>query len=303
MSLKRCPDCGEKYSDTYKFCPFCEEEQAMEKERPVRRRTGKRTSSRKDPSILTPMLVILILVLALMLGYLFFGDVIKEKLSQGQDPQTSTSQSSGSTSSGSSSQGAGGSGALEPGETDPNSSGGTTEKPGLDSDVAGLPDTLTLSKTDFTIKVGDPTVQLSVNNGSGTYSWISEDDGVASVDENGVVTPISAGTVNIYAADGSGKGMCIVRVKPGAAGNGGSVIEPQPSGGAVSLNRDDFTMGIGDSFQLKISGITTKPNWSSSNPAVATVSGNGTVTGVSKGMATIKMSYDGNSLNCIVRVN
>jgi len=23
MAMKRCPDCGEKYSDTYKYCPFC----------------------------------------------------------------------------------------------------------------------------------------------------------------------------------------------------------------------------------------------------------------------------------------
>ena len=25
MAMKRCPVCGEKYSDTYKECPFCEE--------------------------------------------------------------------------------------------------------------------------------------------------------------------------------------------------------------------------------------------------------------------------------------
>ena len=31
MAMKRCPDCGEKYSDTYKYCPFCEEEEILKK--------------------------------------------------------------------------------------------------------------------------------------------------------------------------------------------------------------------------------------------------------------------------------
>ena len=29
MAMKRCPICGEGYSDTYKNCPFCEEEAAI----------------------------------------------------------------------------------------------------------------------------------------------------------------------------------------------------------------------------------------------------------------------------------
>ena len=30
MAMKRCPVCGEKYSDTYKECPFCEEERELQ---------------------------------------------------------------------------------------------------------------------------------------------------------------------------------------------------------------------------------------------------------------------------------
>lgn len=32
MAMKRCPVCGEKYSDTYAECPFCEEEKAFQDE-------------------------------------------------------------------------------------------------------------------------------------------------------------------------------------------------------------------------------------------------------------------------------
>ncbi|MET0017925.1 Ig-like domain-containing protein [Oscillibacter sp.] len=307
MAMKRCPDCGEKYSDTYKYCPFCEEEEAVKEERPLRRRSGKRSSYRKDPSILTSLLVIVILVLALMLGWLFFGDSIKEKLGGGgaasgaSSSQSSQSQSSGS-SAGSSASSSGSAGLPGSGDSsiEPNSPAGTGTGTGELNveEVAALPNTLTLSKTDFTIPVGDPAVKLTATGGSGTYTWYSEDDGIASVDENGTVTAVSAGTINIYATDGTGKGLCVVRVKGGT----GTAAEPLPSGGEVKLNREDITLSKGETFQLKNTGITTAQTWSSSNPNVATVSGSGTVTGVSAGNATITMSYDGNSLTCIVRV-
>ncbi len=307
MAMKRCPVCGEKYSDTYKYCPFCEEEEAVKEERPLRRRGGKRSSYRKDPSILTSVLVIVILVLALMLGWLFFGDSIKEKLGGGGAASGASSSQSSQSQSGSSSAGASASSSGSASLPDSGGSSGEPDSPAGTGtgtgelnveEVAALPNTLTLSKTDFTIPVGDPAVKLTATGGSGTYTWYSEDDGIASVDENGTVTAVSAGTINIYATDGAGKGLCIVRVKGGA----GTTAEPTPSGGEVKLNREDITLAKGETFQLKNTGITTALTWSSSNPNVASVSGSGAVTGVSAGTATITMSYDGNSLTCIVRV-
>ncbi len=305
MAMKRCPICGEKYSDTYKHCPFCEEDEAMKEERPLRRRGGKRSSYRKDPSILTSVLVIVVLVLALMLGWLFFGDSIREKLggggaSSGASSSQSSQSQGESSSAGSSASSSGSTGLPESDDpsAEPDSSAGTGTGELSVEEVAALPNTLTLSKTDFTIPVGDPSVKLTATGGSGTYTWYSEDDGIASVDENGTVTAVSAGTINIYATDGTGKGLCIVRVKGGS----GTALDPLPSGGEVKLNREDITLSTGETFQLKNTGITTAQTWSSSNPNVATVSGNGTVTGVSAGTATITMSYDGSSLTCIVRV-
>lgn len=52
MAMKRCPICGEKYSDTYKSCPFCEEEEALQsgatdpQDGP---RTGRQTDGRPRP--------------------------------------------------------------------------------------------------------------------------------------------------------------------------------------------------------------------------------------------------------------
>ena len=50
MSNRHCPTCGEEYSDTYRTCPFCEEEAAIKKGRPLRRRSGKRVEKRQRDS-------------------------------------------------------------------------------------------------------------------------------------------------------------------------------------------------------------------------------------------------------------
>ena len=55
MAMKRCPDCGEKYSDTYKYCPFCEEEEVLRKGKD---RGGRRARQSRHFSVLTPILVV-----------------------------------------------------------------------------------------------------------------------------------------------------------------------------------------------------------------------------------------------------
>ena len=63
MAMKRCPDCGEKYSDTYKYCPFCEEEEVLRKGKD---RGGRRARQSRHFSVLTPILVVLILILLVL---------------------------------------------------------------------------------------------------------------------------------------------------------------------------------------------------------------------------------------------
>ena len=63
MAMKRCPICGEKYSDTYKDCPFCEEEEAL-REGEQLRRGGRRAARSRQFSLITPTLIVLILIMA-----------------------------------------------------------------------------------------------------------------------------------------------------------------------------------------------------------------------------------------------
>ena len=200
MAMKRCPICGEKYSDTYKSCPFCEEEEALQSGSQIRRtapaRGGRRAAkNRRQPNLLSPILVVLIVIMAALLVYLLFGDQIAERLTGGTDaaqdqqvedvtpdvpdttdPETGedvTMPESGDT-----------------GETEETDDGDTAAE---QTDPATLPETLTIAylgspRTEFTMSVGDEPIPLTASGGSGTYTWSSSDDGIASVDASGKVT-------------------------------------------------------------------------------------------------------------------
>lgn len=245
MAMKKCPVCGEKYSDTYRSCPFCEEEKNFRRGKSPKRKGGHRVSQ-GGPSLLSPMLVIAIVLMAALLIYLLFGKAIGEKLGWGQNPAGSENpgivSSEGGSSSGAASSGASSGGASSSGEepvVDPEPAGLTYEA------AFALPDGLTLSKTDYSTNVGDPDVTLSVSGGSGSYTWLSEDDGVASVDQNGKVTAISRGTINVLVTDGSKKAVCIVRCSfsgtltttPGTGtGTGTAASGTLHTGSAVVIN-------------------------------------------------------------------
>ena len=69
----------------------------------------------------------------------------------------------------------------------------------------------------------------------------------------------------------------------------------------VKLNRSSLSLFVGDSVSLSASGGDGSFNWSSSNPAVASVE-KGTVTAVGKGSAIITVTSDGSSTDCTVTV-
>ena len=101
---------------------------------------------------------------------------------------------------------------------------------------------ITLNKTATSIKVG-ATETLSVtavapdNATDKTYTWKTSDESKATVDQDGKVTAVAAGTVTIYAEanDGSGvKGNCTVTVTP-------AII-------TVTWNNNDITGTWGKSF-------------------------------------------------------
>ena len=89
MSLIKCRRCGEMFSDSYKTCPFCEEDDAYYGGRVKKRRSRRtETSCRKAPGILGPVVVLVLILLVLLVVWLLFGDRIKTALGGEKPPVT-----------------------------------------------------------------------------------------------------------------------------------------------------------------------------------------------------------------------
>ena len=297
-TLKHCEDCGLDYDPSYKHCPFCEEDDGY---RPPKRPKPHPSSF----SLVTPTLIILILLMAGLLAYLLYGDEIMAKVKGETPPEAPPAASTEIVEDPTGS-------VIEPVapsvSTQPPPASSTTEPlPGEDKPAAipyetiyALPAGLSLNKSDFTLPVGDPDVQLKASGGSGTYSWVSQDPNIATVDETGKVKAIARGTVNVLVSDGIRKGTCIVRVKGGSA-PATTTAPSNPTAGSLSLNKTDYTTKVGEMDVLLTLGVTEGVLWETSNAAVATVN-KGLVHAVGKGNCNITATYDGSTYTCIVRV-
>jgi uncharacterized protein YjdB len=122
-----------------------------------------------------------------------------------------------------------------------------------------------------------------------SISWSSANSGVASVSGTGVVTAVGAGTANVTATSGSFSATSNITVISTAVTS--VVVSPASAqlqiGGTQQLNAVVTSNGS----PVQNAAIS----WSSSNPAVITVSSNGRATGIGAGNATITATSSGSS--------
>ena len=174
MSLLKCPKCGEMFSDSYKTCPFCEEDEAFANggKKPVN--PGRRVHRQKSPSILGPTLVLVLVLVAGVLLYTLIGSG-KSGADRPDPPKNPTE------------------------DVDPNQPATPTVK-------------LSLDQTALELTVGG-TGKLTATGAEG-ITWTSSNAGVAAVGEDGTVTAVAAGTATISAsAEGADPVTCTVTVK------------------------------------------------------------------------------------------
>lgn len=281
MSTIRCPKCGEEYSDSYKSCPFCQEDEAIRRGKPLRRRGGKRLDKRKrSAGAGGVMLLVTAVIIIGVVGFVFFGDQvaglmgIRTEQDEVDVPDTLQADTDD-----------GGDAIPEEDasgeETDP-------QTPDVPQEPAGP---LALDRDAMTIPAGE-TALLTATGGTGEVTWTSSNENIATV-ANGSVTGVAGGTVTITAAAGEETVSCSVTVTG----------DPWVSSANLSLNRTDFTLPASDPpFQLVVSGTNSPVTWASDNTNVVTVSADGTVTRVGSGIANVTASVDGQVLTCIVRV-
>lgn len=131
---------------------------------------------------------------------------------------------------------------------------------------------------------------VQIESGLSTaVTWRSADPSVAIVAANGLLTGVAQGTTTITAvsvADTTRRGNATVTVVPMVR-----TVDVQPS---------TATIVLGGTRQLTATvtadpGASTAVSWRSSNPAVAQVAANGTVTAIAQGTATVTAIAAGDS--------
>ena len=73
MRLLKCPKCGEMFSDTYKTCPFCQEDEELHSNRPVKRGTHRTGGGRAKPKVGGAAVVVCLVLVLGLAGYTIFG--------------------------------------------------------------------------------------------------------------------------------------------------------------------------------------------------------------------------------------
>ena len=143
---------------------------------------------------------------------------------------------------------------------------------------------ITLDKQTASVQVG----QTVTIHASATAKWTSSDTSVATVDGNGVVTGVKAGTAAITAEADGATSTCIV-----------TVFES-----STTISTSAMSIKVGETATLKatVTGADKSVAWTSSDTSVATVEMNGTVTGKKVGTATITATANGVSAKCTVTV-
>lgn len=301
MSLIKCPKCGEMFSDSYKTCPFCEEDEAYYSGK-VRKGRGRRTaesSRRRAPSILGPVAVVVLILLVVLVVWLIFGDRIKE--------------------------------AIDGSEKPPITNVDTPDDGTATPDDTVVTPTISLNRTVLVLSVGDKE-SLKVNGTEETVAWSSSDPTVASVTSSGDVTALAKGNAVITAAVGEESVSCTVTVKSedDTSGDDNTTTKPndttkpgdtttKPSTGSVDVSKltleseygttikpndgtFDISLPAGLSCSFTVKGTDMTAAWSSADSSIATVSADGTVKTVSRGETTLTIKLGSTEVKCLLRV-
>ncbi|MCD8189668.1 MAG: Ig-like domain-containing protein [Clostridiales bacterium] len=178
-------------------------------------------------------------------------------------------------------------------------------------------ETLTLDFYDLTLSEGetyDLTATVSPETWEGTYTWSSDDESVAAVAQNGLVTYVGEGQCTVTVSAGGLTAQCVVRCNAPAEEEEAEQTEQEETAetaeteeaettGSIVVEYTDITLtNVGDGYTCNPTGGNGTYTWSSADPSIATVSSSGYIVGVSKGNTTVTCTSGSETLTIIVRV-
>ena len=317
MSLIKCNKCGEMFSDSYKSCPFCAEDEEYYNGKVKKRGHRQQEKKKKAPSVVGPILVVVVVLLIAVLVWAFAGDTVKGWFGGNQEPAVEPNP---------------GTNQQEP-VTPPDD---TTDEPTVKA--------LELDHLTLMMAPGE-SEKLTVSGGTEeVYQWLTSDSGIVKVSEDGTVTAVAEGSAVITVTCGDENVACAVTVKEKAdtnttpntntnnnntnnnnsnTNNNNMTNKPNTNtntssslknlkiktmyGTYLDKNPDgqfDMTVGKNDpACELTLEGVTGTATWKSSNTNVVKVSDSGVVERVGKGEATITITLGSATAEILVRVN
>ena len=312
MSLIKCNKCGEVYSDSYKKCPFCVEDEEYYNGKVKKRGHRQMEKRKKAPSVVGPVLVLAVLVLVGILVWAFAGDTVRGWFGGDKQPE----------------------------DVDP----GTTQNQPVNTPVDNEPvvKALALDHMSLLIAPGESEKLTATGGAEESYQWITSDSGVLKVSDDGTVSALTEGSAVVTVTCGEESVACAVTVKEKAdtnttpntntnnnntnnnnsnTNNNNTTNKPDTNtssslknlkikteyGIDLAAREDgvyDITMQSSEkTCQLTLEGITGTPTWKSSNTNVVKVSSDGKLERVGKGEATVTITLGSATAEILVRVN
>ena len=312
MSLIKCNKCGEVFSDSYKTCPFCAEDEEYYNGKVKKRGHRQMEKKKKAPSIVGPVMVLVAVLLVGILVWAFAGDTVKGWFGGNKEPAVEPNP---------------GTNQQEP-VTPPDD---TTDEPAVKA--------LALDHLTLMMAPGE-SEKLTVSGGTEeTYQWLTSDSGIVKVSEDGTVTAVAEGSAVITVTCGDENVACAVTVKEKADtntnnnntnnnnsntnNNNNTTNKPNTNtntssslknlkiktmyGTELGKNPDgqfDMTINRNDPpCELTLEGVTGTATWKSSNTNVVKVSSDGTLERVGSGTATVTITIGSATAEILVRVN
>jgi len=135
-----------------------------------------------------------------------------------------------------------------------------------------------------------------------TVTWTTTNSAVVTITSAGYATAIGGGSAAIVATAGGKSAQATITVAGPTSGGTVSSVAVTPSSASVNVGAtQQMTATLKSLVGNILTGLTT--TWTSSNPAAATVNGNGMVTGVSAGSAMITATSGGVSSSASISIS
>ena len=270
MRLLKCPKCGEMFSDTYKTCPFCQEDEERHSNKPVKN-AGRRTGGgRAKPKVGGGVVVVCLVLVLGLAAYTIFGSQIAAFFTGGKDA------------------------------SNPEPTVLTMNKTSVELTV-GSSFALTATGADK-VSFSSSDEKIATVTADGTVQAVSTGSAVitASAADTTATCRVAVTAAVDQPTDPVTPDVPDTPVTPDTPDTPSDLAIYSAYGKNVVT---DVTIGAGKEALMEVQGTDSAVTWSIADSSIATVYASGFVKGCASGVTSLTATVDGQTLTCIVRVN